>query len=129
MDLELDPIRQSRGSSKPGQPHRILGITSATRIWQNEKMLPIDKIENIRERVAGAGKVGPAQCYRYDFCATGDKRVPHDLVRRELSRTEEQAGSEFVLRNFEFRGLVRHAYKHIRNQARCECSCTTAIFA
>ena len=99
MDLELDPVRQSGGGGKPGQPHRILGITSAARIWQKEKTLRIDKIENIRERVVPPGKIGTAQRYGYDLGAARDESVAHGLVGRELSRADEQSRSKFAIRN------------------------------
>ena len=97
MDLEFDPGRQSGGGGQSGQPHRILGIASATRIWQKEKTLRIDEIENVRERIVGTGKVGPPQRHRYDLRATGDKRIAHGLVGRELSGTNEQSRGEFAV--------------------------------
>ena len=48
-------------------------------------MISIDKLENVRERIALAGKIGAAQRHRHDFRPARNQRIAHQLVRREFA--------------------------------------------
>ena len=69
MNLELDPVRQSGGDGEPREAHRIGGVARAARVRQKQKTFRVDKIEDVRERIASTGKIGAAQRDRHQLRA------------------------------------------------------------
>ena len=68
----------------------------------------IDEIENVRKRIAFAGKIGAPQCDRHQLGPARNQRVAHQFVRCKFPRADDQPRSEFAIGNFQFRGFVRH---------------------
>ena len=120
MNLELDPFWQACARCQAREPHGFIRVACATGVRQKKKTLRIDKIENVRKRIVFAGNIGAPQRHSHELGPAGNERIAHQLVRREFARANDEARSEFAIRNLQFGGLVGHWQKdkRIRPNAR-----------
>jgi len=102
MNLELDPRRQACICGQPREAHRFGGIARPARVRQEKKTFRIDKIENVRIRIAFTGEIGAAQSDRHELSAARNQCVAHQLVRREFPRADDQTRREFAIGDLQF---------------------------
>ena len=102
MYLELDPRRQACGCCQPREAHGLGRVARAARVRQKKKTFRIDKIENVRVRIAPSGKIGAAQRHRHELGPAGNQRVAHQFVRRKFPRADDQPRRELAIGNLQF---------------------------